>query len=132
MRCSRAQEGARFIGAGFGILLATALLGCSSSPRTNPRDAADANDTGRKLVPSSESERALLREVMTLPNGAPKRIGHDTVVADAAYQAASGRTCRALRVTSGPEQRAAQHLACTDGRAWFFVPDVFGSNQSAE
>lgn len=112
------------------LLLLTAFLGaCSHQPETSPRDAADANDTGKMLGPADESERALLRQLSSLPNGAAQRVGNATVLAEAPYEAASGRTCRALHVRSAPQgQRERRRLVCNDGKAWYFVPDVFGSN----
>lgn len=103
------------------------FMACSPRPETNPRDAADANDTGRQVAPAGESERAVLRQVPTLRSGTPQRIGDATVTAEAPYPAASGRTCRALLVTQA--SAAAKHyLACSNGKTWFFVPDVFGGN----
>lgn len=111
-------------------LLGVALLAaCSSRPVLSARDASDANDTGATLGAKSEGERELLKEAASLPSGAPRRVGGATVVAEAPYAAASGRTCRALHVTLR-EHQASQRLACTDGRAWFFVPDVFGASST--
>jgi hypothetical protein len=113
------------------MLLMAFLTACSSHV-TSARDAADANDTGRRLAPTNEGERKLLQALAALPNGKEQRVGADTVVAEAPYEAASGRTCRALSVTLGATRRALHRLACSDGRGWFFVPDVFGSNAAAE
>jgi len=100
---------------------------CAAQPQASPRDVADANDTGGRLAPGGETDRNLLRQLTKLPSGAPQRVGDATVVAEPAYEAASGQTCRALHVTIA--NAAARHrLACSDGKAWFFVPDVFGSN----
>ena len=108
-------------------LLPCILLGaCSSQPAMNPRDAADANDTGGRLVPNGQGERAVLGRLSTLPSGKPERIGDETVLVGAPYLAASGQTCRPLDLTGGPASSKRHRLACTDGRAWFFVPDVFG------
>ncbi len=93
------------------------------------RDVADANDTGRTVTPQTANERLLLQQISALPNGRPSRIGHANVVADAAYNAASGHTCRALRLTPSGARTPDHRLACTDGRGWFFVPDVFASTR---
>ena len=107
------------------VVLHVLLVGCSSSPKYSPRDTADANDTGATLSAKSELERALLRRAATLQTGTRQAFGESTVVAEAPYAAASGRTCRTLHVERG---RAASHrLACSEGATWFFVPDVFGS-----
>lgn len=103
------------------------LSACAAQPPPSPRDVADANDTGMRLAANGDGERALLRELPKLPSGASQRVSDATVVAEPAYQAASGQTCRALHVTHG-NASARHRLACTDGQSWFFVPDVFGSN----
>jgi hypothetical protein len=99
---------------------------CSPRPETSARDAADANDTGRVIAPSSESERALIQQLATLPSGVKRTVGDAVVTADAPYEAASGRTCRQVSISS-PRKRM-RRLACSDGKAWFFVPDVFAGN----
>jgi hypothetical protein len=104
----------------------TALCACSSTPQTSARDAADANDTGRTLAAKNASERELLERLPRLPSGSVSKLGSTVVVADAPYTAASGRTCRSLRVGADGAPRR-ERLACSDGKAWFFVPDVFAS-----
>jgi hypothetical protein len=113
---------------GFMLFMAS-LAACAAQPQMSPRDVADANDTGRRLAPSGEGERALLRQLPSLPSGAPQRLGAGTVVAEPPYEAASGQTCRAIHLT---QTNASAHLrlACSDGKTWFFVPDVFGSNSA--
>jgi hypothetical protein len=110
-----------------GALPVLLLVACSSGPSASARDVADANDTGRTLAGKSESERALLSEAGTLPSGTQRRIRSTTVIADAPYSSASGRTCRVLHVSEVAAKRPAERLACSDGKSWFFVPDVFGS-----
>ncbi len=107
------------------ILLLLLALACSSAPRLSARDVADANDTGRALAAKSDDERGVLGRLAVLPSGKHERVGGATVMAEAPYTAASGRTCRALRLTQAPTQAARRRLACSDGKAWFFVPDVF-------
>jgi hypothetical protein len=111
-----------------GLYAATLTLctACASSPPPSPRDVADANDTGRTLAPANQNERDLLRRVSRLPAGTAERLGDDVVVADAAYAAASGRTCRVLRLTAGRTGKTSSRVACNAGGDWFFVPDVFG------
>lgn len=105
--------------------LAVLLNGCSAQPAASARDVADANDTGRTLSPKTANERLLLEQLSQLPKGTPRRIGDASVVADAPYNAASGHTCRALELRPRHAGAPDHRLACTDGRAWFFVPDVF-------
>jgi hypothetical protein len=106
------------------------LWSCSSAPPPSARDVADANDTGGTLHPKNETDRELLKELPSLPSGTPQRVAGASVVADAPYTSASGRSCRAMHVTTQRAGRATPRLACTDGKAWFFVPDVFGNSSS--
>jgi hypothetical protein len=108
------------------------LVSCASQPTIGARDAADANDTGSTLKAQTSTERALLQRLGNLPSGSPQQVGDAVVVAEAPYAAASGRTCRALQITSSNESHAQSRLACTNGISWLFVPDVFGSSSSSE
>jgi hypothetical protein len=107
------------------------LAACSSAPPASARDVADANDTGRRVAATSDSDRALLNQLSALPNGRPQRVGDATVIADAPYSAASGRNCRALHLTTSHSNQT-KRLACSDGQLWFFVPDVFHGEGSEE
>jgi hypothetical protein len=107
--------------------LALVLSGCSR-PVVEARAAADANDTGAKLGPRNELERAVLQALSSLPAGKPSKVGGAVVVAETAYTAASGRTCRSLNISSAASAGKTSHrLACVNGGSWFFAPDVFGS-----
>jgi hypothetical protein len=106
----------------------TLCTACASSPPLSPRDVADANDTGRTLAPTNQSERELLQRIPQLPAGPAQRIGDDVVVVEAAYAAASGRTCRAVRLTASKTGKTSHRVACNGGGSWFFVPDVFGGS----
>jgi len=88
---------------------------------------ADANDTGRAVPAVSATERQVLSQVAGLPSGIATRIGDASVNAEAPYAAASARSCRALHITLSASQQTLHRVACNDGRAWFFVPDIFGS-----
>jgi hypothetical protein len=111
---------------------AALLLACSSTPRASARDVADANDTGRLLDGKTASDRAVLAQLSVLPSGTPQRIGNALVVAEAPYSAASGRSCRALHLTPAQAKSASNRLACSDGKSWFFVPNVLGDGGSSE
>lgn len=110
------------------VCLALLLLGCSR-PTVEARAAADANDTGGSISPRSDLERALLRAISSLPDGTPRQVAGATVVAEPAYTAASGRTCRPLNVSSAAG-KASHLLACASGSGWFFVPDVFSATST--
>lgn len=127
MKLERDRVGWRLVAA-----FAAALLGaCSSAAPISARDAADANDTGATLLAKNEAERSLLTQVPTLPSQTARRLGQTVVVAEAPYTAASGRTCRALHLTSSSPKTDSHRLACNDGKAWFFVPDVFGGGEAS-
>ncbi len=118
--------GDRLTALSVGQSLLVLAVACSSAAPPSARDVADANDTGRTVGAKSESERAVLGELGSLPSNAPRRFRDATVVAEPPYSAASGHTCRAVHVTT--PQAAVHRLACVDGTKWFFVPDVFGSS----
>lgn len=114
----------RELGALVGLL---SLLGsCSARSVTSARDVADANDTGATLRGKTEDERAVLAQLSRLPVGNPQKVGSTSVVADEPYEAASGRRCRALRLQTSGQRSGTERLACTNGKEWFFVPNVFG------
>ncbi len=111
---------------------ALVFLGCAAEQPVSARDAADATDTGRTVSARTSSERALLQQVATLPSGSKRQVGDATVVAEAPYTAASGRTCRAVQITASGTQQASLRLACVSEKVWFFVPDVFDGNSLSE
>jgi hypothetical protein len=111
-------------------LCALLLSACGAKRAAEPRDLADANDTGAALAARSNLERAVLGSVSSIPIGQPTRIAGATVTAEAAYSAASGRTCRAVSMTADSQEATSHRLACSSGKAWFFVPDVFAGPHS--
>jgi hypothetical protein len=113
-------------------LLTLAAAACGGGARPSPRDAADAADTGGTLPARSASEQSILQQVPQLPAGATRTVGDSQVIAEPAYHSASGRTCRALSITEGKQKQASHRLACTEGKTWFFVPDVLGLEATAE
>jgi hypothetical protein len=115
----------------FSLLSLLVLDACSATPLPSPRDVADANDTGRALAARTDDERAVLGQLPTLASGQPRRLGSVTVTAEAPYTAASGRTCRALQLTPTAAPVTRHRLACREGAAWFFVPDVFEGEHGA-
>jgi hypothetical protein len=109
------------------LLLLLLPLACSSVRQPSARDVADANDTGRAVPAVGATERQVLARVAGLPSGTATRVGDATVNAEALYSAASARSCRALHITLSASRPPVHRVACSDGKAWFFVPDVFGS-----
>src|SRR5687768_2068742 len=58
------HHGNRIVRSGlFMMLLAGLAFGCGSGEKPNPRDAADANDTGATLPARSPSEQSILQQV---------------------------------------------------------------------
>lgn len=108
-------------------------LACSSSPKISARDAADANDVGAVVPARTPGERLVLTALPELSTGTAKHLGSETVVAGSAYEAASGRTCRAIRIANDLKPNSwRERLACQDAQGWFFVPDVFGTDDSGK
>jgi hypothetical protein len=114
------------------ILLATLAVACGGGHRSRAQDVTDANDTGRVIPAGTPTERAILAQLGQLPPGSRRALGDGSVVAEPAYHAASGRLCRALQMTEPGQRKVRQRLACSDGRQWFFVPDVLGLEQPAQ
>jgi hypothetical protein len=112
---------------GWTILLPVLALACSARATISAREAADANDTGGALKATTESERNILRELSSLPGATPRRLGDTTVVAGDPYLSASGKTCRTLHLSMDTPKAIHDRLACSQGGAWFFVPNVFAS-----
>jgi hypothetical protein len=110
--------------------LAIATASCAAGRPPSQTDLANANDTGRTIGAKSEGERAILRELPTLPSGKSRRVLDATVQAADPYAAASGNTCRALQIEAGG--KTSSRLACNDGKAWFFVPGVFFDAEATE
>ena len=113
------------------VLFAAVVAACSHPAPISAREAADASDTGGTMKATTETERAILRQLEDIPGNTPRRLGDITVVAEPPYLAASGRTCRALRLSMGREHRTRERLACRRGASWFFVPNVFASEVGA-
>ncbi len=82
---------------------------------------------GTKKQPASQDESAVLAAMPRLSSGKPKTIGALVVIAEAPYFAASGRTCRTVRIKRKGQRAGRTRLACEDGDAWFFAPSVMGA-----
>jgi hypothetical protein len=107
-------------------LLATLAFGCSHGQRVavEPGPAEPS-----AIEPANEIERAILQRLPTLVPEQPVTIDGAIVSAAAPYHAASGRTCRSLTIT-GADHTAHSRLACREDAAWFFVPQVFQTDES--
>ena len=98
-----------------------------STLQPTDRDLRDAADTGRTVEPRTPAEREMLSRLEQISADSPTVIGNQVVTAGPPYHAASARICRSLTVQQKGREGAASRLACTDGKAWFFVPDVLGA-----
>ena len=101
------------------LIAILALVGaaCASTARP-PRSPA-----GPVVEPADAAERQLLARLEGLASGSTVQLEGRTFVAGDVYAAASGRRCRTLELTAnGGAQQT--RLACHDGQAWFFAPDV--------
>ncbi len=110
--------------------VAVSALASGAGCATAPDPWFDRMVTTGSVEPTSEVERLALARMDELPPDAPVAIEGKRVVAGAAYVAASGRTCRTLRI-----EGSSASLACRAPRAdededersaWFLAPDVFG------
>lgn len=124
------MSGASTEGSALVWLFAIVVSSCASASKPEPRDVADANDTGRTVGASNGLEREVLSAMPTLSEGKPKQLAGANVVAQSAYSAASGRLCRRVVMTTASAVK--QRLACTNGDGWFFVPDVFAESERRE
>jgi hypothetical protein len=108
---------------GLGCLMATACGGDRQEPRAQSGGPVLGDGTAE---PASPSELKVLAALDELAPGQPRAIGDLSVVADAPYHAASGRTCRGVTLTSTlPPKHSRTRLACKHGQQWQFAPSVF-------
>ena len=111
------------------FLVATALSGCGASadyyaPEPDPyyqRVIAPG-----RVPAANGAETALLSGLADLAPNEEATFGADVFIAGTPYMAASGLVCRSI-VGPGSAAGGQTRLACTDQTAWFFVPDVHGS-----
>lgn len=104
------------------MVVAQSLQGCGGAAVSSQPGAP--GDEGGVVEPENEAQRRVLKELDALPAGRPRRVGSVTVVAEPPYFAGSGRTCRGLTFTSAGGRQSARLLACKEGRAWVYVPNV--------
>jgi len=100
------------------------LAGCGAS-QEQPI-AAPAPVGGGTAEAGSPAEEKVLERLADMPPSKSQRIGELAVLAEAPYTAASGKTCRRVTLTKAAAPRSSRtRLACSDGEAWQYVPDVF-------
>ncbi len=106
-----------------GVWLIAAACGGSASSKA----PATAHEPASRSEPASDLERAILAALPGLPAAdAEVEVEGRAVLAGAPYDAASGRTCRSVRVLEAEPGVEAAQLACHEQEGpWFFVPGVY-------
>jgi hypothetical protein len=111
------------------LWLAALWLACCST-RQPPRPVhpgLDGSDERGVVSPATDTERAVLERLGSLAPGQREQVRGVAVVAEPAYAAASGRSCRRLALGPSGGNASEARLACSEGKGWFFVPNVFAS-----
>ena len=107
-------------------LVCAALVGCASTNQELTSEQPQSVMGDGTAEPASPAETKVLAQLEQLPPTQASTIDGLSVVADAPYAAASGKTCRRLTLTSVKPPKASRvRLACRNGDAWGFVPSVF-------
>lgn len=109
-------------------LLAVSAAGCAKrrSPYAPDQQAqVDALDSGGSLEATTATERLVLSRLGELSPNAPQQVQGVLVTAGVPYSAASGRLCRSVIISQKRGPEVARKLACSAGKGWFFVPEVF-------
>lgn len=107
-------------------LVCGVMFGCASTNHdVTPQGPTGGVGDGTAEA-TSPAEAKVLAMLEQLPAAQARSIDGLNVVADAAYAAASGKTCRRLTLTPlKPPKTSKTRVACRDGTGWAFVPSVF-------
>lgn len=100
------------------------MMACGSPQHTASEGQYKALSEPTTEQPVDAVERAILTRIEDLEPGRAVAIEGSSVTAEAAYYAASGRTCRNVLIRRDDTERV--RLACRLDNAWAFVPDVLG------
>jgi len=110
------------------------MLGCGSTSQNLAADGPTPLIGNGKAEAASPAEAKVLEQLERLPVAQARNVDTLSVVADAPYAAASGKTCRRLTLTPvEPPKTSRTRLACKDAgqhagaSAWGFVPSVFSA-----
>lgn len=108
------------------IVVCSVMIGCgSTSPNVDAAAPAPLLGDGTAEA-ASPAEVKVLARLDQLPVAEPRSVDTISVVAEAPYSAASGKTCRRLTLTAlAPPKTSRTRLACKDADRWGFVPSVF-------
>lgn len=112
------------------LALVSSLAGCGGSQEPSERDIWYTTSLRPGTVePDTQGERELLARMESIPVSEPVTFAGQTFLVDAPYAAASGRSCRSVRVEGGRDVEL--KLACEEDAGWVFVPDVFAEGSAA-
>lgn len=104
------------------------MLGCGSASHNRDAEAPTPLLGSGKAEAASPAEAKVLEQLERLPVAQARTVDALSVVADAPYAAASGKTCRRLTLTPiEPPKTSRTRLACKDAGHWGFVPSVFSA-----
>ena len=104
------------------------MLGCGSASQNRDAEAPTPLLGSGKAEAASPAEAKVLEQLERLPVAQARTVDALSVVADAPYAAASGKTCRRLTLTPlEPPKTSRTRLACKDAGHWGFVPSVFSA-----
>ena len=107
------------------VALVTALGACGGSQAPTEQEIWYTTSLRPGTVePETQGERELLARMDEVPSNEPVRFAGQVFVVEPAYTAASGRSCRSVRVDADAVELK---LACEQGAGWVFVPDVFAA-----
>jgi hypothetical protein len=99
------------------------LVACGGSGSHTPDPEYQKLSRANVEQPATAFERELLSVMAELEAGVRVEVAGGQVIAERAYAAASGRTCRRVSIEP-PEEPPGSRLACVVDGAWSFVPQV--------
>jgi hypothetical protein len=100
------------------------LVACGGSGSHTPDPEYQKLSRANVEQPATAFERELLSVLPELEAGVRVEVAGGQVIAERAYAAASGRSCRSLLITPPDAGLSRSRLACLVDGAWAFVPDV--------
>lgn len=108
------------------IVVCIVMSGCGSTSSNASADTPSPVLGDGTAEAASPAEAKVLARLDQFPVAEARSVDTISVVADAPYAAASGKTCRRLTLTpSTPPKTSRTRLACKDADRWGFVPSVF-------
>jgi len=108
------------------VVMCNVMFGCGSTSSNVGPDVPSPVIGDGTAEAASPAEAKVLARLDRFPVAEARSVDTVSVVADAPYAAASGKTCRRLTFTpSTPPKTSRTRLACKDADRWTFVPSVF-------